>query len=62
MIKTKINYKNKHFEFPKLTIIHGQPKTSELTTLQRQVRANASMVHTTLGGGHNGHLGLACSP
>ena len=62
MSKAEPDYKNTHFEFPELTRIHGQPTTADLITLKRQVRANASTVHTTLGGGHNGHLGLTCSP
>ena len=60
--KSDIDYKNTHFEFPEFTRIHGVPTTSNLITLQREVRANASTVHTTLGGGHHGHLGLACTP
>ena len=62
MSKADIDYKNTHFEFPELTRIHGQPTTADLITLKRQVRANASTVHTTLGGGHNGHLGMTCNP
>ena len=62
MNKTDPDYKNTHFEFPELTRIHGKPTTADLITLQRQARANASTVHSTLGGGHNGLLGLACSP
>ena len=60
--KSDIDYKNTHFEFPELTRIHGVPTTADLITLQREIRANASTVHTTLGGGHHGHLGLACTP
>ena len=60
--KSDIDYKNTHFEHPELTRIHGVPTTADLITLQREVRANCSTVHTTLGGGHNGHLGLACHP
>ena len=56
------DFKNTHFEFPELTRIHGQPTTADLITLKRQVQANASTVHTTLGGGHNGHLGMTCRP
>ena len=56
------DYKNTHFEFPEFTRIHGEPTTADLITVQRQARANASTVHSTLGGGHNGLLGLTCSP
>ena len=62
MNKNDPDYKNTHFEFPELTRIHGEPTTSDLITIQRQVRANASTVHSSLGGGHHGLLGLACSP
>ena len=60
--KADIDYKNTHFELPELTRIHGVPITANLINLPREVRANASTVHTTLGGGHHGHLGLACTP
>ena len=62
MTKTDPDYKNTHFKFPELTRIHGEPTTVDLITIQRQTRSNASTVHSTLGGGHNGLLGLACSP
>ena len=55
------DYKTTHFEYPELTRIHGEPTTKALITLQRQVRANAMSVNTTLGGGSHGHLGLVCS-
>ena len=58
--KSDIDYKNTHFEYPELSRIHGEPTTANLITLQREIRANAITVHTTLGGGHHGHLGLVC--
>ena len=58
--KNDIDYKNTHFEYPELTRIHGEPTTQNLITLQREIRANALTVHTVLGGGHYGHLGLVC--
>ena len=60
--KSNIAYKNTHFEFPELTRIQGVPTTADLITIKRQVRANCSTVHTTLGGNHHGHLGMACTP
>ena len=60
--KADIDYKNTHFEFPELTRICGQPTTADLITVKGQVPENASTVHTTLGGGHNGHLGMTCTP
>ena len=59
--KSDIDYKNTHFEYPELSRIHGEPTTANLITLQREIRANAITVHTTLGGGHQGHLGLVCT-
>ena len=56
MTKTDPDYKNMYFEFPELTRIQGQPTTADLITIQRQIRANASTVHSILGGGHNGLL------
>ena len=61
-IKYDINYKNTHFEHPELTRIHGIPTTADLITLQHEVQANLSTVHTTLGGGYLGHLGLGYHP
>ncbi len=62
MNRSEIDYKNTHFEFPELTRTHGQPTTANLITLQSEVRANASTIHSSLGGGHNGHLGMTCTP
>ena len=62
MSKADIDYKNTYFEFPELTRIHSKPTTDDLITVKRQVRANASTVHTALGGGHNGNLGMTCTP
>ena len=62
MSKTNIDYKSTHFEFPELTRICGEPTTGDLITLQHEARANASTVHSALGGGHNSLLGLACTP
>ena len=60
--KSDIDYKNTHFEYPERTRIHGEPTTANLITLQREIRANAITVHSTLGGGNYGHLGLVCTP
>ncbi len=62
MNKADPDFKNIHLEFPELTRIHGQPTTANLITIKRQVQANASTVHTTLGGVHNGNLGMKCRP
>ena len=45
-----------------LTRIQGEPSFSTLSLLAREIRANAMAVHSTLGGGAHGHLGLVLSP
>jgi hypothetical protein len=45
-----------------LTKVHGKPTYESLQTLQTQVKANASSVPSTLGGGLYGHLGSILSP
>ena len=57
-----IDYKNNVFEYTDLTRIIGEPTTATLITLRNEVKANAQAVHSTLGGGEHGHLGLVCSP
>lgn len=41
-----------------LTRIQGEPTFVILETIQREIRANAKAIHSTLGGGTHGHLGL----
>ena len=57
-----IDFKNDIFEYPDLTWIIREPSTATLITLWNEVKANAQAVHSTLGGGEHGHLGLVCSP
>ena len=57
-----IDYKNHVFEFPELSRIVGEPSTAMLITLLNEVKSNAMAVHSDLGGGENGHLGLVISP
>ena len=61
-ITNDIDYKNHVFEFPELTRIVGEPSTATLITLLNEVKSNAMSVHSDLGGGENGHLGLVVSP
>ena len=58
MATTAIDYKRTHFEKPDLTQIRGQPSFETLSQLIRELKANAQCVHTNLGGGNLGHLGL----
>ena len=53
-----VDYKNNIFESAELTRVHGEPNTSTLLNLRNEIRSNAQSVHTTLGGGKYGHLGL----
>ena len=61
-IRIGVDYKNNQFEYPELTRIIGEPTTATLIVLLKEVQANASSVHTDLGGGEDGHLGLVCTP
>ena len=46
------------FPHPTLTKIIGKPSYSTLSQLQKEIYANARTVHSTRGGGLNGHLTL----
>ena len=64
MVTTRLepDYKNQFFQHPELTRIQGEPNTQGLITLQNEVKTNAMAVHTTLGGGQHGHMGLVLNP
>ena len=59
---TTIDYANTLFDYPVLTKIHGKPTFTALTSLKKQLKANARSVRSNLGGGAHGHLGLVLSP
>jgi hypothetical protein len=46
------------FPHPELTNITSEPTSSSLRFLQRELNANARQIHSTRGGGVNGHLRL----
>jgi hypothetical protein len=46
------------FPHPDLTIIIGKPTYATVRKLQKELYANAKVIPSTLGGGHNGHLAL----
>jgi len=50
-----------YFQHKVLTKVHGKPTYESLHTLQTQIKANASSVPSTLGGGLYGHLGCILS-
>ena len=56
------DYKNQFCEHPELTKIHNEPETQSLIIIRNEIKANAMTVHTTLGGGASGHLGLVLIP
>ena len=56
------NFRENYFQYPDLTKIIGEPNFESLTTLINELKSNAQSVHSTLGGGAHGHLGLVLSP
>ena len=50
-----------NFPYPTLTKIHGRPTYLGLRKIENEITANASSVHSDLGGGMHGHLGLVKS-
>jgi hypothetical protein len=53
--------KDTYFQHKLLTKIHGKPTYESLQNGLTELKANASSVPSTLGGGHHGHLGLLLS-
>ena len=62
MSASSTNYRETVFAHHDLTRIHGEPSFSDLKLLTREIKANAMAVHSTLGGGAHGHLGLVLTP
>ena len=59
---SSINYKDSYFEQPVLTEIYLEPIYETLHHLKNELKANASSVPTTLGGGNHGYLGMILTP
>ena len=59
---TNINYRETYFLKPDLSPIIGKPTFESLYQLIVDLQANAQSVHSNLGGGANGHLGLIMTP
>ena len=57
-----VDYRNNFFEIANLTRVHGEPTFESIRTLQREILINAQCVHSDLGGGAHGHLGLVLRP
>ena len=62
MTSTTVDYRNTVFEHPTLTRIHGEPTFEGIHHLHKELMINAQTVHSDLGGGTHGHLGLVLSP
>ena len=50
------------FPHPDLTVIRGEPTNTTLRLLKKELYANARQIHSTRGGGTNGHLRLLMTP
>ena len=57
-----IDYKETLFVNKQLTPMVGELTYETLELLLKQLKANARSVHSNLGGGQHGHLGLVISP
>ena len=57
-----IDYRHSHFEFPIISAIISEPNYEQLLCVFKELKANAQPVHSTLGGGVHGYLGLLLSP
>ena len=56
------NYKDSYFEHLVLTEIRGEPTYETLHHLKNELKENASLVPSTLGGGNHGYLGIILTP
>jgi len=50
-----------NFPYPTIPKINGEPSYKTLQEMKNCLRENAVSVHTSLGGGNNGHLGAVVS-
>ncbi len=62
MATSTVDYQNTFFKHANLTKIHGEPTFESIRILQREIIVNALSVHSDLGGGAHGHIGLVLSP
>ena len=56
-----VDYRNAVFEHPTVTCIHGEPTFEGISRLHKELMINAQTVHSNLGRGAHGHLGLVLS-
>ena len=57
-LDSHVYYVNTHFEYKTLTKIHGEPTFDAIKKIKDELKANAMVVNSELGGGRHGHLGL----
>jgi hypothetical protein len=57
-----INYRETFFPMKDLTRIIGIPTYETLHVMHLELKTNSTSVHSNLGGGQFGHLGLVISP
>ena len=50
------------FEYPILTKVHRILDYASLKIIKDELKANATSIHSKLGGGADGHLGLVMDP
>ena len=50
------------FPNPNIDLHHGEPTFTAIYSPEKKLRKNATTIHTSLGGGSNGHLGLLTTP
>ena len=50
------------FKYPTLTKVHRHLNFQNLKILKEEIKANATCIHSDLGGGAHGHLGLVLTP
>ena len=58
LLSNNKDFKNTHFAYRELSKIQGDLSLASFLTIRNEIKANAQSVHTTLGGGAHGHLGL----
>ena len=61
MSAANINLNELYFEYKVLPRVAGEPTFNVLHEILKQLKANASAVPCTLGGGANGYLGMLVS-
>jgi len=50
------------FPNPNIELHHGEPTFTAIYSAEKKLRENATTIHTSLGGGSNGHLGVLTTP